>query len=113
MKLLITEDRIKELMVTYIKSRYPQIYDIKFTTNTVHLGSGPKEEGGPTEIKQTIVNVLINNLETNYTEYYLRRELCPKILDELETFPNVGFYAYGSEWGIRFYQAKKELIWSI
>lgn len=105
MKIIITESKLDNLIKNYLISSY-DLYDVKFGTKTVHLGSGPNDRG-ETTIKQKTIIIYINNVNGDMSYYNLRR-LREEIRSILENVFDIDFKSYGSEWGVIFYQIVSE-----
>ena len=105
MKFLITESKLDNLIKNYLISSY-DLYDVKFETKTVHLGSGPNDKG-ETTINQKAIIIYINNVNGDISYYNLRR-LREEIRSNLENAFNIDFKSYGSEWDVIFYQIVSE-----
>lgn len=106
MKIIITESKMENMIKDYILSNYDNIADVEFGVKRVHLGSGPNEKG-ETSVNQKVIMITLNNLKDKKSRSELH-EITREIARILENVFGIDFRAYGSEWGLKFYQIKKE-----
>ena len=97
---------MENMIKDYILSNYDNIADVEFGVKRVHLGSGPNEKG-ETEVNQKVIMVTLDNLKNKKIKSELH-EITREIAYTLERLFGVDFRTYGSEWGLKFYQIKKE-----
>ena len=99
MKYLITESQKENTLKKFIMSNFDRVEDVWFEKRTVLYGSGPingKDRG-----EQTIINVLVNNLDDELSNLDLR-ELKRKIIDKTDKIFNLKYNTYGSNWEFGF-----------
>ena len=105
MKYLITESKFNNTIKTYILKEFNIVHDVYFTTKTVVLGSS---EGYPV-INRNIINVIIDNSK-NEMGYRDLKNIANDIIDSVDSFFNLNFYTYGSEWEFVFGQLAVVII---
>ena len=99
MKYLITESQKENTLKKFIMSNFDRVEDVWFEKRNVYYGSGPingKDRG-----EQTIINVLVNNLDDELSNLDLR-ELKRKIIDKTDKIFNLKYNTYGSNWEFGF-----------
>jgi len=107
MKYLITENRLESMIKEYILENY-DVMNVEYTTTNSYLASGPNEKG-KTNITVKVINVYIDNIKHNKT-YYDMKQIKSSIWDIMEGLFGIDLYGYGSEWGLKVYQVKREEI---
>lgn len=92
MKLLITEEKLKNIISDYIKSKYP-VYEVKFHKQGVWLAHDDKR------IERNVIKVIFENSDKqfNYNQLRLMRE---EMWDDLNNFFSLKMNEYGSEWDL-------------
>ena len=99
MKYIISEDRKEDIIKQYIMSTFDRVDDVLFGKRHTYYGSGlvnGKDRG-----EQTIINVLVNNLDDELSNLDLR-ELKRKIIDKTDKIFNLKYNTYGSNWEFGF-----------
>jgi len=101
MKYVISENKKEDVIKKFIMSTFDRVDDVWYEKRTVWYGSGPingKDRG-----EQTIINVLVNNLDDELSTQDLR-ELKRKIIDKTNKVFNLKYNTYGSNWEFGFHK---------
>lgn len=95
MKYIITEDKMNETLRNFIINKFPEVYDVYFTTGRKALGS---TEGTPI-IDYTNINIIINNSGNKYNleDLYLMSD---EIVNKVNGVFGLNIAVYGSSWEI-------------
>ena len=99
MKYVISENKKEDVIKKFIMTTFDRVDDVWYEKRTVLYGSGPingKDRG-----EQTIINVLVNNLDDELSNLDLR-ELKRKIIDKTDKIFNLKYNTYGSKWEFGF-----------
>jgi hypothetical protein len=107
MKYLITENRMESMIKDYILKNY-DVLDVEYTTSMSYLASGPNEKG-ETNVTVKVINVYIENFK------HLKRrsdmkDIKSSIWNVLNGLFGIDLGMYGTEWGLKVYQVKREEI---
>ena len=99
MKILLTENRMEELIKNQIMKRVPNVVNVLFKDSKVFLASDKKT------ITRTDVIVIAdprNVLGGETYEYngYLLNQIKDEVISILNDTFGLDIYAYGSEWGL-------------
>jgi len=99
MKYVISESKKEDVIKKFIMSTFDRVDDVWYEKRSVFYGSGPingKDRG-----EQTIIIVLVNNLDDELSNQDLR-ELKRKIIDKTDKVFNLKYNTYGSNWEFGF-----------
>jgi hypothetical protein len=107
MKYLITENRLESMIKEYILENY-DVMNVEYTTDNVYLASGPNEKG-ETQYTRKIINVYIDNIKHQKKSSDIKN-IKSSIWDIMEGLFGIDLFGYGSEWGLKVYQVKREEI---
>ena len=99
MKYIISENKKDDIIKQYIMSTFDRVDDVWYEKRTVYYGSGPVN--GKDRGEQTIIIVLVNNLDDELSKQDLR-ELKEKIINRIDKVFNLKYNSYGSNWGFGF-----------
>jgi hypothetical protein len=99
MKYIISEDRKEDIIKQYIMSTFDRVDDVWYVKRSVYFGSGPVS--GKTKGEQTVIIVLINNLDDELSKQNLH-ELKQKIINRTDKVFNLKYNSYGSNWEFGF-----------
>jgi hypothetical protein len=108
MKYIITESKMETMIKEYVLKHY-DVLMVEYTTQNVRLGSGPNEKG-ETSITQKILNVYIENFKHQKRHSEIK-EIKSSIWGVMENlFGLEPLFGYGSKWGLKVYQVKREEV---
>lgn len=96
MKILITENKMSNLIKRYILSNYPMVADVYFTPKTLYLGSGPNHKGEEGKFIRTVIHIVFIKGKMEDGPTYTTK----KISREINDMFSLRLTHYGSYWDI-------------
>ena len=99
MKYLITENQKENTLKKFIMSNFDRVEDVWFKKRNVHYGSGPVN--GKTKGEETIIMVLVDNLDDELTKQDLS-DLKKNIIEKTDKVFDLGYFKYGGGWSFGF-----------
>jgi hypothetical protein len=99
MKYLITENQKENTLKKFIMSNFDRVEDVLFKKRNVYYGSGPVN--GKTKGEETIIIVLIDNLDDELTKQDLS-DLKKNIIEKTDKVFDLGYFGYGGGWSFGF-----------
>lgn len=98
MKIVITENRINNLIEKYILDGYPMVRRVFFTKRRVQLGNEPNIRGEQI-IDRNIINIIfIEKKMIQSPNWEIRR-----IANDIDSMFSLDIKKYGSDWGIEVF----------
>jgi hypothetical protein len=97
MKVLITENKMSNLIKKYILSNYSMVADVYFTPDTIYLGGGPNHKGEKGLFTRTVIHIVYINGKMEYSPTYTTK----KISREINDMFGLRLTNYGSYWDIK------------
>ena len=107
MKYLITENKMEDVIETFLKKRFDNIVWVKFKKVKTFLANDDKT----IEVTKIVVlvdpiGILEGNLYSNKTDYSIRGE----IWNELNSVFSLDMDKYGSMWDLEVFELKASVI---
>ena len=99
MKYLITESQKENIIKKFILTNFDRVDDVWFEKRKVFYGSGPVN--GKDRGEETIINVIINNLDDELS-YGDLMTLKKEITKKTDRVFDLGYDRYGGGWAIGF-----------